>query len=189
MSRRFWVLILACLLPAGLVGGCAAKGDGAFAVPAGEYDGAFEATRQVLREQRFVLERVDAEAGVITTREKPSAGLATPWDPQQTTLRQESQDLFNQQRRAVRVTFAPAQSEANQERAARVEVTIFRVHQPGMRLSPKSWQLAVVSRDPALTEAGLGPGFAVATERDPYLEARLARAIEARMQTSRPAVQ
>ncbi len=157
------------------LGGCTATGTGEFRVPADQYAAAFEATKTVLRDHRFTLERVDAEAGVISTRDKASAGLATPWDLEQSTLRQDSQDFFNQQKRVVRITFAP---ETDGARPGQVEVTVYRVHQPGVRLSSKSWQLTTTTHDPALTAQGLGPGYSVPTERDAKLEARLARDIE-----------
>lgn len=73
---------------------------------AGE-SGAFDLARDVLREEGFMLDRVDAAAGVITTRPKTTAGVATPWDSEQSSAEQEIDDLANRQQRTVRITFEP----------------------------------------------------------------------------------
>jgi hypothetical protein len=76
-------------------------------VPAGRYAEAFQSAREVLRERRFVVDRVDARAGVITTRARTSAGLVTPWDGDQSTVEQEIDDAANWQLRRVRIEFVP----------------------------------------------------------------------------------
>lgn len=75
---------------------------------AGE-SGAFDLARDVLREEGFILDRVDAAAGIITTRPKTTAGLATPWDAEQSSAEQEIDDLANRQQRTVRITFEPVE--------------------------------------------------------------------------------
>ena len=78
-------------------------------VPSGGYSGEggyFDLARDVLRDEGFILERVDAQGGVITTRPKTTAGLATPWHSDQSTLSQEIDDLASRQQRTVRITFA-----------------------------------------------------------------------------------
>lgn len=176
---KFVNVLAACVVgvTAGGLGGCAATGTGEFAVAPGAYPAAFDATRDVLRGARFTLERVDAAGGVVTTRDKASPGLAAPWDTEQTTLSQEFSDLLNRQRRRVRVTFESNEEGAEPTRG-RVEVTIYRVQSPGLRVSSRTWQTASFTTDPALSARGINVGSAVPTTRDTYLEARLARAIE-----------
>lgn len=149
-------------------------------MPPGGEARAFDAARDVLRDMRFQLERVDARQGLITTRDKPSAGWATPWDTVQTTPAQETSDLLNQQFRRVRITFD------DHRRAGQVEVTIFRTQSPGLRLSSKTWRTAAFAIDPALAAQGLGGAYSVPVRRDGYLEARLARAIEQRAASPTP---
>lgn len=123
------------------------------------YPKAFDATRDLLREYRFTLERVDAAAGVITTAHKTSGGLATLWDREQTTLSDEFEDLLNQQSRVVRITFRPrtpgdpeaSEGEAidpSQELVGRVEVIVYRIQTPGLRPPSKAISLTSLSSDP-----------------------------------------
>lgn len=168
--------LLLLLSTASLVG-CAARGTGEFPVPAGRYNDAFVAARTVLRDSGFDIERVDARAGVITTLPKPSAGWATPWDTEQSTAAQETSDLFNRQRREVRIAFEPAPAEGEPVSGV-VTVTVSRVQSPGVRPNSRSIQLTTISRDPALSDRGVWIGYAVAVTRDSDLEARLARKVE-----------
>jgi len=168
MRLAFSILTLVTLV------GCAAKGTGDFAVPEGRYEAAFEASREVLHRYRFEVERVDAAGGVITTRDKSSAGAFAPWDGDQTTPAQEVSDLLNQQRRRVRVTFD------RPDGGGHVHVTVYRVQQAGVRLNSKSAQLATTATDPALTARGVWAGYDVPVTRDAELEARIARDIEKR---------
>lgn len=166
------VILAACL------GGCSASGTGAFSVPEGRYADAFVAARDVLRDARFTIERVDAAAGVITTSDKASSGWATPWDADQTTLWQESSDLFNQQRRRVRVVFDPPDAPT----AGHVEVSVVRLQVAGLRLNPRSVQLTTTAVDPALRAQGIWNQYELPVTRDGDLEARLARQIERRLE-------
>lgn len=155
-----------------VLGGCSAKGTGAFKVAPEGYAKSFEAAKVALHAAQFPLERVDAEQGVITTQDKASAGWGSPWDTQQSTLSQETADLLNQQSRRVRVTFDEARG------AGQVEVTILRTQSPGVRVSSKTWRTVSVAVDPALTAKGIPAAYSVPTQRDSRLEARLARDIE-----------
>ena len=58
-------------------------------VEPGQYAVAFDTARDVLRDNLFTLDRVDGRAGVITTQAKRSAGLASPWDGEQSTAEQD----------------------------------------------------------------------------------------------------
>lgn len=179
--------LLFALLALFMLASCSAPGTGTFTIPAGEQDTAFDAAREVLRDHRFTLERVDALEGVITTRDFPSAGLGTPWDVQQTTPGQEVSDFLNQQFRRVRVTFPrPRDGTDAMVPTGEVEAFVYRVQTPNLRLSSRTWQTASVATDPALSARGLGPGYQVAARRDARLEARIARSIEKRVSRSAP---
>lgn len=88
--------------------GCAGSGRPEFRVAADDYTLTFDAARDVLADYRFMLSRVDARAGVITTTPKTTGGLFTPWDTEQSKLSQEWEDTLNKQRRRVEITFTPA---------------------------------------------------------------------------------
>lgn len=179
------VIALALLLS--LLAGCAgASGDARFDVPAGSYSRAFDATRSVLRDYRFPIERVDARAGVITTRPKATAGLATPWDAEQSTPGQEIEDLLNDQRRRVRVVFQPADPGASTlsddaPLIAHVEVGVYRVQNPGLRLPPGAISQGSLSVDPALRQRWVTYGMETPVARDSRLAGRIARDIERRL--------
>lgn len=188
--------VLVCLLGAGGLVGCrSAQGTGDFDVAPGAYAQAFDATRDVLREYRFALDRVDSQQGIITTEAKTTHGLATPWDTEQTTLRQDADDLLNQQVRRARVTFRATRdadeleedsgtalkANATNPLRARVEVTIYRIQRAGFRPASRSVTLSTAALDPTLAAQGLGQYFEAPMAQDDQLAARLARAIEARV--------
>lgn len=146
-----------------------------FIVAPGGYDTAFNAARDVLRDHRFKLARVDADQGVISTSEKPSAGLATPWDLDQSGVVQEFDDFLNQQRRGVRVTFDPPGPDGS--RTGRVWVTTYRMQTPGLRVPARAPTLATTTQDPARTAQGVGGRYEIPVVRDEALEKRLAAQI------------
>lgn len=182
--------------------GCAAPGPTPpaprteqLSIPPGAYPRAFAAARQTLRENDFLIERADAALGVISSRPKESAGLATPWDQEQSSPRQELDDLFNRQSRQIRVTFEPAAParvspdlrDDPGALVARVRVTLFRRQRPGWRLEPSSIRLNSISMDNDLAARGLEPTYNVAIETDPDLESRMLEAIQRTMDLSQAA--
>lgn len=102
----------------GLVG-CSSVPDheGRFAVAPADYERAVDISREVLNDYGLAIDRVDAAGGVVSTQPKRTAGLVTPWDSEQSTLRQEWEDLVNRQSREVRVVFEPASTAAPMESA------------------------------------------------------------------------
>ncbi len=116
------------------------------------YDEVFAATREVLSGFRFGINRVDASRGVITTFPKRTAGLASIWDREQSSLGQEIEDLTNQQERAIRVEFeSQAESETDGSGVgagvrARVEVVVSRVHRPHWRVESESIRFSTHAR-------------------------------------------
>ncbi len=173
--------IAAMALAALLVGpgGCASavEGTGEFTFASRDYPAAFDATRDALREYRFTLERIDAEAGVISTTRELSPGLLEPWSPLQTGFGDEWEDTFNRQAREVRVTFEPEGEDGETMRAS-VWVTLLRQHRAGRRLDSEWVGGSTFALDPQLRERHTSTYF-VPTRRDSSLEARLARRIEA----------
>ncbi|MFA6044670.1 MAG: hypothetical protein WC718_06770 [Phycisphaerales bacterium] len=187
LALRVVVLGLLGALAATL-GGCNAAGPPTFQVQAGDYQAAFNISREVLRDYQFDLERVDAAEGVITTADKSSAGLATPWDGVQTTAYQQLSDLGNDQARRVRITFLPVDGadasfapSADVPCVGDVHVVIRRVQSALVRPSSRSIQLTTTATDPALAARGIYSRYDVPVERDEELENRIARRIEARL--------
>ncbi len=191
MTRAFRLL---CLAPLAALAACsttprattrspinaASRPASAIIIPAGRYTQAFNAARETVRSLRFDLDRVDARQGVLSTRAKPTDGLATPWDLEQSTTQQEIEDLVNQQTRRIRVVFiapvasreggaAPAdeiddlpplqEAPSPQDLLAhtgsvtmRVVVTRTRTQRPGWRLSTNSVRSSTFAIDPARGE-------------------------------------
>ncbi len=173
--------VAACLALAagGSLGGCQASGEARFEIAPGDYERAFDASRQTLREYQFQLERVDAADGVITTAPRASAGIATPWHMEQSSLAQEFDDLLNQHERAVRIEFAPVPADPSVASSGVVRATIFRLQSPGLRPASRAIGSTTTTTDPALIERGVWAGQLVPAGEDPKLAVRLARRIEA----------
>jgi hypothetical protein len=197
----------ALVIFAAALGGCATPKPlpPTFTVEAGGYDAAFDAVRATLRASRFEIERVDAGAGVISTSPKQSAGLATPWDGEQSTMHDEFEDLGNHQQRTVRVTFEPAgtvtppapgspgpsapESPLGETTGlvdlrtypgplvGRVLVVIEREHRPGRRVSSVAIASSTFTQDPALGPRGMAGAYWTPVAQDPLLAGRLAAKI------------
>lgn len=185
--RRLFTLLAGMVLIA--LGGCNASGPPTFNVQIGQYQQAFNAARDVLRDYHFQLERVDGAQGVITTADLFSAGLLTPWDQVQTTPQQELSDIVNNQARRVRIVFARASQQADpidppsdaEACVGDVQVVIRRVQVALVRPNSRSVSLTTTAVDPALTAKQIWGNYAVPFARDEELERRIARAIEARL--------
>ena len=172
-----------------------------FTVAEGRYAAAFDAARQTLRDMRFELDRVDARSGVISTHRKHSAGLATPWDREQSSLWQEWEDFANHQFRTVRIIFEPVGAAGPDQPASptavgplpidlrefvgpftgTVIVVIERRSRPNRRIDTTSIRLSTFARDPI----NRGGRFTRPIARDEYLERRLAARIQRRLAASR----
>ncbi len=180
---------------AGSLGGCRAPAESvATPVAPGRYAEAFDQTRDLLAARQFKLERVDARAGVITTQPKPSTGLATPWDGEQSSFQDEWADLLNQHERQVRVTFVPVGAGEPADRTPEVdlreldvpleahfEVTVLRVSVPGHRIEPSAIGMSTRWSDPQMARRGVGPADRVPLRADDALAARLADALRRRL--------
>ncbi|MBS0190951.1 MAG: hypothetical protein U0573_03525 [Phycisphaerales bacterium] len=176
--------------------GCAAK-PSSMMVPADQYGPTFSAAREVLHSYRFTLDRIDARAGIITTRPKSSSGFFTPWDTEQSTISQEWEDTINHELRSVQVSFAPLVEIPEKPQTAgprtgrdinadllehpletqmAVTVKVDRVEQFGWRYNTKSVHLATLSENPALASNRTEVPMA----DDEYLAGRLVEQIRKR---------
>lgn len=205
MTRAAIALLLGALL-----GGCSSpQKPAAFTVAPGDYPAAFDAAKEVLRDYRFELDRVDARAGVITTRPKTSGGLVSPWDREQSTLGQELEDTLNAQFRTVRITFEPADAAtaaageprpqaapgpapadirlADTPLTARVQVIVERAQRPLWRVEQSAVFQSSFARDPDLARR-VGGRYTVPFAQDTRLAGRVADAI-ARRAAANPAPQ
>lgn len=156
----------------------------------GPYTATFDAAREELRDLGFVLDRVDAQLGAITTMPKGSGGLATPWDREQSSIEDEVNDAVHRAQRVVRIEFAPADGSSAppdlRQFSGRVTMTVNatlqRVHIPGWRLNTLGVLNSTYSRDPALDARGLST-YAVPIRQDSELASWLADRIAARLAT------
>lgn len=159
-----------------------------FDVAPGGYARSFHDAIEALRELHFAIDRVDAQAGVITTSSKQSSGLATPWDLEQSTLTQEIEDLLADHRRHVRITFEPREGAAPDlplESApvrGRVEAVIERRYVRHWRPSSASILASDLAFDPQELARGEAPEYDVPLTRDERLAARIADRIRKRME-------
>lgn len=156
-----------------LLGACGGRpGEARFSVPEERYAAAFEAARSALVDMGFTLDRIDAQAGVITTRAKPTSGLATPWDREQLSPGQELEEFLNRTQRRARVTFTPDEEGS---REVTVEVLVERVQRRGWSPAPVSVRQSTFWHDPRG-----GPAvFATVVEADERLASRLGGRIAA----------
>lgn len=151
-----------------------------FDVAPGAYARSFSDAIDALRDLHFSVERVDAQAGVITTAPKQSAGLATPWDLDQSTLGQEAEDFLADHRRRVRITFEPrdaADGEKPLESVpvrGRVEAVIDRRYVRHWRPSSAAILASDLALDPQELARGEAPEYDVPLTRDERLAARIA---------------
>lgn len=202
-------MVMACVMLGALVS-CSSPKPTSFELSPEQYPAAFEAAKAALRDFRFPIERVDYQQGVITTALKPSSGLATPWDAEQSTFGQEWRDYANHQAREVRIRFAPSSaagriepnepgtqaspappvaspSETAEPITAEVVVSVIRYERPGARPAIRAVQLSSFTEDPALTARGMYPVYTVVTERDDLLAGRIAARIQSAAASVAPA--
>jgi hypothetical protein len=192
------VRLLRSTLPAAMLGS-AALGAGCAGmprppveveVPPGEYAAAFDAARAALVACRFELDRVDARAGVITTQPKTTAGLATPWDIEQSSQAQEWEDLLNVQQRRVRIEFLPAGTDEPGDMTAydgtvtaRIRPVIERGQRPGQRVEPTAIGRSTLWRAPS--DPALAGSFTTPVGEDRLLAQRLAAGIRSAWEEGR----
>jgi len=159
-------------------------------IPAGRGVLAFQAAREVLREEGFTLDRIDAPLGVLTTFPRATEGLARPWVPRTDGL---VEDVIQNQRRLVTVMLRPAGApeaafaaddtsfdltRSDGPFTLRVVAVVERVTRPTRRLSPDGVRLLAPATDPTLDRQGIAGGYRVAIRTDATTQRRLVRLIE-----------
>ncbi len=130
--------------------------------------------RDVLTDHRFVIDRVDARRGVVTTAYKSTQGLASPWDGEQGSMKQETADLVNQHERSVRV-------DIDDDGSLTVSVLVQRVHRPGWRIETES--IAQSTHATVIGAGGERQAARMVTPigQDEQLAERIGEAIRARL--------
>lgn len=175
-------------------GACTQGGVTSYAVAPGQYRQAFEASRQVLRDERWLVERVDAAQGVLTTQRRADLPAGDAYG----TL----ENVMNRQIRHVRITFVPADgasrpvplpdpaspelssttpdlTEGDVPLVMRVRVLVERVQRPGQRPATNSIRLSSYAIDPELVARGQQPLHSEPAGEDQAMAAEIARAIAA----------
>jgi hypothetical protein len=208
-------LRLLCLFPLAALAACYAppRPVAALPIPPGRYAEAFDLAREATRELRFDLERVDARMGVLSTRPKPTSGLATPWDLDQSTFEQEIEDLVQEHTRRVRIVFTPPASPTGNPAAdpadpldlplqdapvardllahkggvvMRVLVTRTRTQRPHWQLSPASVRSSTFAIDPARGQSAEDAEYPSDAGIDRDLATRLIERVRLAMDLPRP---
>lgn len=145
-------------------------------VEGASYEEVFGAMREVIREYRFAINRVDGARGVITTYPKQTLGIGSPWDKEQTTIGQEFEDFANHQEREIRVQFEEGAQAGSVVRAT-IEVLVYRVHRPNWRVDSQSIRLSTHARSRDIN-GQIEPGsFREPIGQDQQLAHRLANEI------------
>jgi len=100
------------ILIAGLLPACSQtvpQVDNPIPIAVAEYDRVFDASIQVLREKRWVVDRKDRRFGVVTTEPRTAASVFEPWYTDNTTAHQTARSTLNHEQRIVRVTIEPVE--------------------------------------------------------------------------------
>lgn len=179
LAMRLATLILTSAATVTLMlGACAARIEPTVTLEGGQYVGTFQAARDVLRDERFVLDRVDARAGVLSTQ--PNPGMLRGGD-----------DVIDRLQRVVRVEFAPLgivppSADADLREALgpvvmRVRVVIERVYYPGWRPSTTSARLGSRHIDDELVKNEQQPLYAAAAREDEAYASEIAAKIMRRI--------
>ncbi len=170
--------------------GCrSTSGPNEIAITPGQYSIAFAAARDVLRDERWIVERVDSRAGVITTQETYTSSATAPGDRQLASTLSAPADAINRQQRIIRITFEPETpagapsdlADYSGPMVMRVRATVLRVQSPGWRVPNNSVRYASRSIDQDLVARNLQPDYAVPIDEDDVTSSRLASLIAARL--------
>lgn len=166
--------------------GCARSPDPAttFTINDAEYEQTFSAARDVLRDAGFILDRVDAQRGIITTHPRPSSGMATPWIDHASSPGDAAAATLHRERRFATVRFARSTDPTAQPDAASidadVEVFIQRLGAPGRKPEPSSIRMTSRWTEGSRGNGPATPFDAISERPDDRLAAELAARIRAR---------
>ena len=127
--------IATILLIATIGGGCHSYTvrDHPASIPADQYDRAFNAAIETLRDKGFEIDREDYRFGRVVSRPLESPTIVEPWHTTNTTFSQMVENTLNTQRRIASV-FLDQATDADQYQL-RVAVTIERRQHPTRRLT------------------------------------------------------
>lgn len=128
---------------------------------------------------------------ILRHEDDRSAGFATPWSQDQSTVRQEFNDFFQRHSRTVRITFEPADPPTpaaaaetpedlralNTDLLMRTRVVVERGYRPGWRINNVSIRHSSYATDPELQARAMQPIYSVARAEDRLLAERIAARI------------
>lgn len=155
------------------------------------YPTAFAATKDVLREAGFTLDRIDAQRGIMTTRPRSSAGIFTPWLDFSESLGGDVESALHAEWRRVRVHVLDRQTreplragDAPDRLSMQLEVIRERVQRPHRRTDPRLIRRTSFARESELVQREMQPGYTVPLDRDVELARRLLQEVERRTAAS-----
>ena len=174
-ARGPWPLVATIAV---LLAGCAFSGETREPLPEAGYARTFEAVQRVLVDHGFVLDRIDARAGVITTHPKASPGLFLPSDREQRSLGQEFRDAMHTHSRTVRVTMpTDAAPNTTPSTGATVEVVLERASRPGFRIETEEIGMSSGFSSPSFEDLSRPVPIRRDAEFEGYLEQQIAALI------------
>jgi len=198
------LLTLALLVIAGLaITGCAAPTTSRLELKPANYDTAFDATVAALRDEQFLLDRVDRRLGVITTKPRTASSALEPWKGDNSTPAQALESTLQYERRIVRIEFDPlggiepetgpstlppfgqvspaepffVPAEHTGTLVLNVRCFVERSHRPGLQVPTVAVRHSEVAIDPSLKDRGIASQFWEPIARDAFMESRLRRRI------------
>ncbi|MBI1372819.1 MAG: hypothetical protein GC159_08675 [Phycisphaera sp.] len=157
------------------------------AIGTNEYDQVFDATVDVLRDKRYVVDRKDRRFGVVTTEPRIAASVFEPWYDDNSTGHQVAEASLNHERRTIRVEIQPVKA-ADDSGAITdryqlfVQVDMDRRHNPPQTLNSAALGRMSIQQSrrinrPLLTERGIEKVEWSPIGRDELLEQRLVEEI------------
>ncbi len=130
------------LLAATQIIGCsrAVSAPNPIAIAPAEYHRMFDASVDVLRNHKFIVDRKDRRFGIVTSRPQVASSILEPWQTDNSTPIDYAENTINYQRRTVRVELRPvtAQPAAPQPNSAAPAPST-----PPVADSPAEFELAV----------------------------------------------
>lgn len=203
-ARHNLIAIVLFMLVAALgLTGCSTPAPSRVELKPANYDAAFDATVAALRDEQFLLDRVDRRLGVITTRPRPASSFVEAWKGDNSTPAQAAEATLHYERRIVRIEFDPisgVQAETGPQTLPpfgqvspaepffipaehrgtlllNVRCFIERSHRPGLQIPTMAVRQSNVTVDPALRERGVSTQFWEPIARDAAMESRIRRRI------------
>lgn len=196
------VLLMVLIASLGLTG-CASQTTSRLQLKPANYDTAFDATVAALRDEQFLLDRVDRRLGVITTKPRTASSALEPWKGDNSTPAQALESTLQYERRIVRVEFDPlggiqpqaspstlppfgqvspaepffVPAEHSGTLVLNVRCFVERSHRPGLQVPTVAVRHSDVTIDPSLKDRGMSSQFWEPVARDGYMETRLRRRI------------